>query len=65
MTQYYIYKMEAEGVYIVSTDDKGASLAQFESSESNQAAVLQAADQCMALTGQLGTDIQITYIFDI
>lgn len=65
MTQYYIYQTEAEGVYSVSPDNRGPALAQFESSESNQAAVLQAADQCMALTGQLGTDIQITYIFDI
>lgn len=65
MTQYYIYQTEAEGVYSVSPDNRGTALAQFESSESNQAAVLQAADQCMALTGQLGTDTQITYIFDI
>lgn len=65
MTQYYIYQTDSKGVYSVSTDNKGTSLAQFESSEPNQAAVLQAADQCMALTEQLGTDIQITYIFDI
>lgn len=65
MTKYYIYQTEAEGVYSVSTDSRETSLAQFESSEDNRAAVLQAADQCMALTGQLGSEIQITYIFDI
>ena len=65
MTQYYIYQTDSEGVYSVSTDNKGTPLAQFESSESNQAVILQAADQCMTLTGQLRTDLQITYIFDI
>lgn len=65
MTQYYIYQTEAEGVYSVSTDNRETSLAQFESSEDNRAAVLQAADQCMTLTGQLRSEIQITYIFDI
>ncbi len=65
MTIFYIYQMESEGVYSVSTDKRGAPIAQFESSETNQAAILQAADQCMALTGQTESEIQITYIFDI
>lgn len=65
MTQYYIYQTEAEGVYSVSPDNRGTALAQFESSEDNRAAVLQAADQCMALTGQLKSEIQLAYIFDI
>lgn len=51
MTKYYIYQMQSEGVYSVSTDNRDAPIAQFESSETNQAAILQAADQCMALTG--------------
>lgn len=63
MTQYYIYKMEAEGVYIVSTDDKGASLAQFESSEYNQAAVLQAADEAMVINGLLDNKKPVSYIY--
>ncbi|HBZ8404135.1 TPA: hypothetical protein MM347_001263 [Klebsiella pneumoniae] len=65
MTKYYIYQMESEGVYSVSTDNRETPIAQFESSETNQAAILQAADQCMALTGQTESEIQITYIFDI
>ncbi len=65
MTIFYIYNTDSEGVYSVSTDKRGAPIAQFESSETNQAAILQAADQCMALTGQTESEIQITYIFDI
>ncbi|HBY2312037.1 TPA: hypothetical protein MIR92_00985 [Klebsiella pneumoniae] len=65
MTKYYIYQMQSEGVYSVSTDNRETPIAQFESSETNQAAILQAADQCMALTGQTESEIQITYIFDI
>lgn len=65
MTKYYIYQMDSEGVYSVSTDNRETPIAQFESSETNQAAILQAADQCMALTGQTESEIQITYIFDI
>ncbi|SXE69570.1 Uncharacterised protein [Klebsiella variicola] len=65
MTKYYIYQMESEGVYSVSTDNRETPIAQFESSETNQAAILQAADQCMALTGKTESEIQITYIFDI
>ncbi|MCC7652341.1 hypothetical protein [Klebsiella variicola] len=65
MTKYYIYQMESEGVYSVSTDNRETPIAQFESSETNQAAIFQAADQCMALTGQTESEIQITYIFDI
>ncbi|HDG7684032.1 TPA: hypothetical protein ACXP3Y_005247 [Klebsiella quasipneumoniae subsp. similipneumoniae] len=65
MTKYYIYQMESEGVYSVSTDNRETPIAQFESSETNQAAILQAADQCMALTGQTEPEIQTTYIFDI
>ncbi|AUV59231.1 hypothetical protein HOS86_gp191 [Klebsiella phage vB_KpnM_KpS110] len=64
MTKYYIYQTEAEGVYSVSTNNRETPLAQFESSETNRAAILQAADQCMTLTGQIGSEIQITYIFD-
>ena len=65
MTIFYIYQTESEGVYSVSTDNRDTLIAQFESSETNQAAILQAADQCMALTGQTESEIQITYIFDI
>ena len=65
MTIFYIYNTDSEGIYSVSTDKRGAPIAQFESSETNQAAILQAADQCMALTGQTESEIQITYIFDI
>lgn len=65
MTIFYIYQTESEGVYSVSTDNRDTPIAQFESSETNQAAILQAADQCMALTGKTGSEIQTTYIFDI
>lgn len=51
MTIFYIYNTDSEGVYSVSTDNRDAPIAQFESSETNQAAILQPADQCMVLTG--------------
>ena len=65
MTIFYIYQTESEGVYSVSTDNRDTSIAQFESSETNQAAILQAADQCMALTGKTEFEIQTTFTFDI
>ena len=65
MTIFYIYQTETEGVYSVSTDNRDTSIAQFESSETNQAAILQAADQCMALTGGAYPEIQISYVFEI
>lgn len=65
MTIFYIYQKESEGVYSVSTDNRDTSIAQFESSETNQAAILQAADQCMALTGGAYPEIQISYVFEI
>ena len=65
MAIFYIYQTESEGVYSVSTDNRDTSIAQFESSETNQAAILQAADQCMALTGGAYPEIQISYVFEI
>ena len=65
MTIFYIYQTESEGVYSVSTDNRDTSIAQFESSETNQAAILQAADQCIALTGGAYPEIQISYVFEI
>lgn len=65
MTIFYIYQTESEGVYSVSTDNRDTPIAQFESSETNQAAILQAADQCMALTGGAYPEIQISYVFEI
>ncbi|EWD82953.1 hypothetical protein P821_00776 [Klebsiella variicola] len=65
MTIYYIYQTESEGVYSVSTDNRDTPIAQFESSETNQAAILQAADQCMALTGGAYPEIQISYVLEI
>lgn len=57
--------MESEGVYSVSTDNRDAPIAHFESNETNQAAILQAADQSMTLSGKTEPEIQTTYIFDI
>ena len=65
MTIFYIYQTESEGVYSVSTDNRDTPIAQFESSETNQAAILQAADQCIALTGGAYPEIQISYVFEI
>ena len=65
MTTFYIYNTDSEGVYSVSTDNRDAPIAQFESSETNQAAILQAADQCMALTGGACPEIQISYVLEI
>ena len=65
MTIFYIYQMESEGVYSVSTDNRDAPIAHFESNETNQAAILQAADQCMALTGGACPEIQISYVLEI
>ena len=65
MTIFYIYQTESEGVYSVSTDNRDAPIAQFESSETNQAAILQSSDQCMALTGKTESEIQTTFTFDI
>jgi hypothetical protein len=65
MTIFYIYNTDSEGVYSVSTDNRDAPIAQFESSETNQAAILQAADQSMTLSGKTESEIQTTYIFDI
>ncbi len=65
MTIFYIYQTESEGVYSVSTDNRDTPIAQFESSETNQAAILQAADQCMVLTGGADPEIQISYVLGI
>ncbi len=65
MTIFYIYNTDSEGVYSVSTDNRDAPIAHFESNETNQAAILQAADQCMALTGKTESEIQTTFTFDI
>ncbi|PLJ57186.1 hypothetical protein B6J70_18785 [Klebsiella pneumoniae] len=65
MTIFYIYQTESEGVYSVSTDNRDTPIAQFESSETNHAAILQAADQCMELNNNLTLDIQISYILFI
>ena len=65
MTTFYIYNTDSEGVYSVSTDNRDAPIAHFESNETNQAAILQAADQSMTLSGKTEPEIQTTYIFDI
>ncbi len=65
MTIFYIYQTESEGVYSVSTDNRDTPIAQFESSETNQAAILQTADQCMALTGTMDPELQISYVLEV
>ena len=66
MTTYYIYKTDLEGVYSVSTVVKETTaVSSFETEETDNAAILRDADTNMIMSGNVSTDIQISYILEI
>lgn len=65
MKTFYIHQTELEGVYSVSTNRGSAVIAEFETGEVSPDAILRAADQHMASAGNLSTDIQVTFYFDV
>lgn len=63
MTVFYVHQTELDGVYSVSATSGDAAVAQFESSETNQDAILQAADQAMVINGLLDNKKPVSYIY--
>lgn len=63
MTTFYIFQESTDGVYKITTESGDNFIAQFETTETSNDAILRVADQCMISNGKMQADIQITYSF--
>lgn len=63
MTKYYIYDIDGNGTYKVSTDASDDSIATFDTDEDSQCAILREADQAMVINGLLDNKNPVSYIY--